>query len=254
MFVLAKFKKGIFKDKNTSFMITKKELKQINLLGSKKARRTQQCFVVEGKKSVEEFIAEGFQQQGLYTVVQTPLEGATLVTENEMQKMSFLKNASPVLGIFALPQNKTIPVKGRILVLDQVADPGNFGTILRICDWFAIRHIVSSLDTVDCYNPKVVQASMGSLARVNCHYSPLEEFLSTDKRLVYGAFLEGTSIYESNLPQDAILVMGSEANGISSKISALIDEKITVPKKAFNGPESLNVAVATALILGEINR
>ncbi len=235
-------------------MITKKELKEINLLGTKKGRKIQQRFVVEGEKSVAEFMAEGFQQRALYSTAPTPHEGAVLVTENEMQKMSFLKNASPLLGVFAIPQHKTIPLKGRILILDQVADPGNLGTIIRICDWFGIKHIIGSLDTVDCYNPKVVQASMGSLARVECHYLDLNAFFSNDQRPVYGTYLTGTSIYNTNLPEDALLVMGSEANGISDKVSSFIDHKITIPRKASNGPESLNVAIATALILGEIAR
>ena len=235
-------------------MITKKELKEINLLGTKKGRKMQQRFVVEGKKSVAEFRVEGFQQRALYSTAPTPHEGAVLVTENEMQKMSFLKNASPLLGVFAIPQHKTIPLKGRILILDQVADPGNLGTIIRICDWFGIKHIIGSLDTVDCYNPKVVQASMGSLARVECHYLDLNAFFSNDQRPVYGTYLTGTSIYNTNLPEDALLVMGSEANGISDKVSSFIDHKITIPRKASNGPESLNVAIATALILGEIAR
>ena len=235
-------------------MITKKELKEINLLGTKKGRKMQKRFVVEGKKSFAEFRAEGFQQRALYSTAPTPHEGAVLVTENEMQKMSFLKNASPLLGVFAIPQHKTIPLKGRILILDQVADPGNLGTIIRICDWFGIKHIIGSLDTVDCYNPKVVQASMGSLARVECHYLDLNAFFSSDQRPVYGTYLTGTSIYNANLPEDALLIMGSEANGISDKVSSFIDHKITIPRKASNGPESLNVAIATALILGEIAR
>ena len=235
-------------------MITKKELKGINLLGTKKGRKIQQRFVVEGKKSVAEFIDAGFQQHGLYSTTASSHQGAVLVTEIEMQKMSFLKNASPLLGVFAIPQSETIPLKGRILVLDQVADPGNLGTILRICDWFGIKHIIGSLDTVDCYNPKVVQASMGSLARVACHYTDLEAFFSDDQRPVYGTYLKGTSLYEASLAEDAIIVMGSEANGISEKLSPCIDHKITIPRKVANGPESLNVAIATALILGEISR
>ena len=254
MFVLAKFKKENFNGKNTSFMITKKELKEINLLGTKKGRKMQQRFVVEGKKSVAEFRVEGFHQRALYSIASTPHEGAVLVTENEMQKMSFLKNASSLLGVFAIPQHKIIPLKGRILILDQVADPGNLGTIIRICDWFGIKHIIGSLDTVDCYNPKVVQASMGSLARVECHYLDLNAFFSSDQRPVYGTYLTGTSIYNTHLPEDALLVRGSEANGISDKVSSFIDHKITIPRKASNGPESLNVAIATALILGEIAR
>jgi len=235
-------------------MITKKELKEINLLGTKKWRKMHQRFVVEGKKSVKEFMAQGFQQNALYSIASTPHEGAVLVTEKEMQKMSFLKNASPLLGVFAIPQHKAIPIKGRILVLDKVADPGNLGTIIRICDWFGIKYIIGSLDTVDCYNPKVVQASMGSLAHVEFHYLDLNAFFSDDQRPVYGTYLEGTSIYNASLPEDALLVMGSEANGISDKVSSFIDHKITIPRKASNGPESLNVAIATALILGEISR
>lgn len=254
MFVLAKFKKGIFKGKNTSFMITKKELKEINLLGTKKGRKIHQRFVVEGKKSVAEFMAEGFQQKALYSIASAPYDGADLVTEKEMQKMSFLKSASPLLAVFTIPQHKSLPLKGRILVLDQVADPGNLGTIIRICDWFGIKHIIGSLDTVDCYNPKVVQASMGSLARVECHYIDLEAFFTSDQRPVYGTYLEGTSVYNAKLPEDAILVMGSEANGISNKVGSFIDHKITIPRKSSNGPESLNVAIATALILGHISQ
>ena len=235
-------------------MITKKELKEINLLGTKKGRKMFQRFVVEGKKSVAEFIAAGFQQHEIYSITATPQETAVLVTEKEMKKMSFLKNASPTLGVFTIPQNKTIPPKGRVLVLDQVADPGNLGTILRVCDWFGIKHVIGSLDTVDCYNPKVVQASMGSLARVVCHYTDLKAFFSNDQRPVYGTYLKGASVYETNVPENAILVMGSEANGISEKLGSFIDHKITIPRKASNGPESLNVAIATALILGEIAR
>lgn len=235
-------------------MITKKELKEIKLLGTKKGRKMHQRFVVEGKKSVAEFMTEGFQQQALYSITSNQNEGAVLVTEKEMQKMSFLKNASPLLAVFAIPQHKALPQEGRILVLDQVADPGNLGTIIRICDWFGIKHIICSLATVDCYNPKVVQASMGSLARVECYYIDLEAFFSNDQRPVYGTYLAGTSIYDANLPEDAILVMGSEANGISDKVGSFIDHKITIPRKASNGPESLNVAIATALILGEISR
>ena len=235
-------------------MITKKELKQINSLGNKKGRKEQQRFVVEGRKSVEEFIAAGFHHKGLYVLENQYLDGAEVVTEQEMQKMSFLKNASPCLGVFEIPENKPPFFTGRLVVLDQISDPGNLGTILRICDWFGIKHIVSSLDTVDCYNPKVIQASMGSLARVNCHYKDLSEFLTTTHRPIYGAYLEGDSVYETTFPEDAILVMGSEANGISAHISSLIQQKITLPRKTAMGPESLNVAIATALILGEITK
>lgn len=235
-------------------MITKKELKQINSLATKKARKTEQQFLVEGKKSVEEFIEGGFQPKKLFSTENTKLEGAVFVTESEMQKMSCLKNASPYLGVFEIPKANALPNKGRILILDKVADPGNLGTILRICDWFGIKNIIGSLDTVDCYNPKVVQASMASLARVQCQYTDLNEFLSNTSLPIFGTYLVGKSIYETAFPEDAILVMGSEANGISTELEALIEQKVTIPKKTVNGPESLNVAIATALVLGEITR
>ncbi len=236
-------------------MITKKELKAINSLGSKKGRKALQAFVVEGKKSVQEFLAAGFHLKGLYTTEESSINGSILVGENEMQRMSFLKNASPYLGVFALPREIPLPKQGRILVLDQVADPGNLGTILRVCDWFGIKHVVSSTTTVDCFNPKVVQASMGSLSRIHCHYLNLEHFLAASNHPIYGTYLEGESIYTIDFPKDAILIMGSEANGISENISRLVQHKITLPKKNLTGgPESLNVAIATALVLGEISR
>ena len=237
-------------------MITKKALKQINLLGTKKARKTQQSFVVEGIKSVEEFVTQGFEQRGIYAVSPTSFEGADLVTENEMQKMSFLKNASPVLGVFALPENKTIPVKGRILVLDQVADPGNLGTILRICDWFEIRCLVCSLDTVDCYNPKAIQSSMGSIARVSCHYvSDLLTHIDLINKPVFKAEINGTSIYKNQLQEYGTYVFGSESHGISEELKSNIKNKIGIPNfKKHNGAESLNVATSVAIFFSEIYR
>ncbi|MGB1449369.1 MAG: RNA methyltransferase [Flavobacteriaceae bacterium] len=235
-------------------MITKKELKAINSLNTKKGRKALDAFVVEGKKSVEEFLAAGFDHIGLYSSQEGSLPQARLVTEKEMERMSCLKNPSPYLGVFKFPQQKTLPEKGIVLVLDQIADPGNLGTIIRLCDWFGIRHIVNSPTSVDCFNPKVVQATMGSLSRVHCHYMDLKEFLTTTQRPIYGTFLAGTSIYELTLPQDAVLIMGSEANGISPEITALVQQKLTIPKKTTTGPESLNVAIATALVLGELSR
>lgn len=235
-------------------MITNKVLKQVNSLGNKKGRKALGAFVVEGKKSVEEFIAAGFKPQGLYTTQAIFHEDSVVVSQQHMQRMSFLKNASPYLGVFRLPTEKNLPLEGRILVLDQLADPGNLGTIIRVCDWFGIKHIVSSLDTVDCFNPKVVQSSMGSLARVHCHYRDLKDLLDQTKRPIYGTFLEGESIYAIDFPKNAMIVMGSEANGISHEITSLIQQKITIPRKSASGPESLNVAIATSLVLGELFR
>ncbi len=165
--------------------------------------------------------------------------------------MSLLKNASPVLGLFpiSLPQNP--PINGRILVLDGIADPGNLGTIIRLCDWFGIEHILCSEKTVDLYNPKVVQATMGSLARVHCHYIDLIDYINQSDLPVYGTFLSGDSIYKTPFPENALLVLGSESHGISSSVASLVSHKITIPRKINSGPESLNVAIAGAITLGE---
>lgn len=169
-----------------------------------------------------------------------------------MERMSALKNPSPVLAVFPMPDASPLPEEGRILVLDQLADPGNLGTLIRLCDWFGISDIVCSLDTVDCYNPKVVQASMGSLSRVKCHYTSLNTYLTQTQLSVYGTYMEGTSIYETSLPEDALLLFGNEANGISEEVSQKVTHQLTIPRFSSPGPESLNIAVAASITLGTL--
>lgn len=239
-------------------MLTKNQIKLIFSLVQKKQRQKQGLFVVEGKKSVNEFLASSFVLHQVYTsnpdFVGRP--GKTIiVSEQELNKISALSTAQEVVSVFQIPQSKLLPKSGLILALDDVRDPGNLGTIIRLCDWFGIDHLVCSETTVDCYNPKVVQATMGSLTRVTIHYTNLKQFLESATLPKYGAFMDGTSIYKSQFPEVGILVMGNEANGVSSEIEHLIDGRIGIPSfSKHQATESLNVATATAILLSEFKR
>lgn len=159
------------------------------------------------------------------------------------------------MAVFKIPKEKQILTTGLIVALDSIRDPGNLGTILRLCDWFGIQQLICSKETVDIYNPKVVQATMGSLARVQVSYVDLYHFLAQTAIPIFGTFMEGANIYRTNLPQEGIIVMGNEANGISSEIEILIKNRLTVPRfGTLQKTESLNVATATAIILSEFRR
>lgn len=147
------------------------------------------------------------------------------------------------------------PNSGLIVALDDLRDPGNLGTIIRLCDWYGVRDLVCSEATVDCYNPKVVQASMGSLTRVNVHYLNLTSYLRSQSLAVFGAYMEGASVYQMELPTDGIIVLGNEANGISQDLAAVIQHRLSIPQfGSQQDTESLNVANATAIILSEFRR
>ena len=235
-------------------MITKKEQKWVSDLKNKKKRFEAKAFVVEGKKSIMEFLNAGYVPEEIYGTEKTASFPLKTVDIQSMQRMSSLKNPSPFLAVFSIPEVLHYPRNERILVLDQLTDPGNLGTLIRLCDWFGINHIVCSSKTVDCYNPKVVQATMGSLSRVHVHYSDLQNFFAQNKLPVYGTYLEGESIYGLDFPEAAVLVLGSEAHGISTELSTFITKKVTIPKKSPAGPESLNVAIAAAICLGHFCR
>lgn len=235
-------------------MITKKEQKWVCDLQSKKKRQEEKAFVVEGKKSIQEFLAAGFQPKVIYGTSSTDVFPFEEVSFDAMKRMSSLKNPSPYLAVFPKPAPSALPTGGRLLVVDQLTDPGNLGTLIRLCDWFGIQHIVCSNNTVDCYNSKVIQATMGSLTRVAVHYCDLQAFFSENSLPVFGTYLEGESIYTVDFPEEAVLVLGSEAHGISPELSAWMTKKITIPRKSSNGPESLNVAIAAALCLGHFCR
>lgn len=206
---------------------------------------------------MQEFIDAGFSLQHLFTINTSlfPKQEAILVSEKELQSISYLTTANTCLAVFSIPAEKHLPDSHLQVALDAIRDPGNLGTIIRLCDWFGITSILCSADTVDCYNPKVVQASMGSLARVNITYLELDEFLAHVEIPIYGAFMDGNSIYSESLPKKAVLVMGNEANGISPSIERLINKRISIPRFGkLQETESLNVATATAIILSEFKR
>ena len=159
------------------------------------------------------------------------------------------------MAVFKIPKAKEMVEKGLIVALDDVRDPGNLGTIIRLCDWFGIETLFCSEESVDIYNPKVVQATMGSISRVNVVYGNLETFLSQTKLPVFGTFMDGKNIYQEELPKEGIIIMGNEANGISTSVEKLVSERIAIPRFGnLQVTESLNVATATAIILSEFKR
>ena len=240
-------------------MVVKSQIKGIKSLQQKKYRIQQGLFVVEGIKAVHELLTSTITVHKIYT---TDIEvfdishqdSVTLVSQNELKQMSGLKSPNTVLGVFHIPKHELVDYKDWILVLDDVRDPGNLGTIIRLCDWFGIKHLVCSLNTVDCYNPKVLQATMGSITRVNIMYAGLVDFLKDANIPIYGAFMNGVSAYETKIAEKGILILGNEANGISTEIENLVDSRISIPQFGEKTTESLNVATATSILLNEIRR
>ncbi|APG60226.1 TrmH family RNA methyltransferase [Christiangramia salexigens] len=239
-------------------MVSKSQIKLIKSLAQKKYRNKHGLFVVEGKKGVSEFLNSEFQLDALFTSGETfgvAEEKVFRADESELKKISFLKTPQVVLAIFKMPDIKFEKSDQLSLVLDGVRDPGNLGTIIRLCDWFGIEDLICSKDTVDCFNPKVVQASMGSLTRVKVIYEDLSAMFENNGLPVYGALLEGENVYSENLPEAGFLVMGNEANGISAEILKYITHKISIPQFGkVQETESLNVATATAVLLSEFRR
>lgn len=239
-------------------MLSKNQIRFITNLKQKKFRNEYQLFIVEGIKGVEELVNSELTLEHLYTTkaLNLPInpENVTLISENELKKISSLTTPNTCLAIFKQKKTEEIPANGLILALDDVRDPGNLGTIIRLCDWFGIRHLLCSPNTVDMYNPKVVQSTMGSITRVNIVYDALPAYLKSGLP-IFGTFMDGKNIYQQNLPNEGIIVMGNEANGISEEIENLIKERIAIPRFGeIQQTESLNVATATAIILSEFRR
>ncbi|HCY82855.1 MAG TPA: RNA methyltransferase [Xanthomarina gelatinilytica] len=238
-------------------MLSKSQIKTITSLKQKKYRLQQGLFVAEGVKTIKELLASQFSLQQLYTTNSFKIDAnlETVVSEKELKKISFLKTPNTALAIFKIPEPKAINTNQLLVALDNVRDPGNLGTIIRLCDWFGITDLVCNIETVDCYNPKVVQATMGSITRVNVSYLNLTDFLKTTHMPIFGAFMEGDNIYKSQLPNKGILVLGNEANGISREIEQVITTKISIPRFGqLQSTESLNVATAAAILLSEFRR
>ena len=215
-------------------------------------------FVAEGKKSILELIKSGVSLTRLYTTtleIDVPDDKRTIITPKELKKISFLKTPQLALGLFHIPEPSPVDPNNLIVVLDSVGDPGNLGTIIRLCDWFGVKDLVCSTDTVDCYNPKVIQATMGSIARVNITYTDLSPFIKEAGNPSFGAVMDGEEIYDLSLPDKGIVVFGSESHGISEDLLNQIEKKITIPRfSRYQETESLNVANAVAIVLSEFRR
>jgi len=244
-------------------VLSKNQTKRITSLKQKKYRQQEGVFCVEGIKSILEFLIADIEVEAIFSSnidfidkVSTNFDiQITEVSNVQLGKISSFKTPQQVLGLFKIPKQKAIKEMGVTVALDDLRDPGNLGTIIRLCDWYGISDLVCSETTVDCYNPKVVQATMGSLSRIRVHYVSLESFLKKEKRPIFGTFMKGSNLYQEELISNAVLLMGNEANGISSELEEYIDSRITIPKFGkFQTTESLNVATATAICLSEFFR
>ena len=238
--------------------LSKNQLKLITSLNQKKYRNLYQLFVAEGTKIVSEFLNSDFELEQLFCVdnaIYKNLEKVTEISETELKKISTLVTPNNVLALFKIPSVSLCLKSGLIVALDEINDPGNLGAIIRLCDWFGADQLICSTNTVDCYNQKVVQSSMGSLARVSIIYTVLETYLQNSKLPTYAALMDGENVYKSKLPESAVLVMGNEANGIRESILKLITNTISIPRfGALKQTESLNVSTATAILLSEFKR
>ena len=251
-------------------MISKAKIKYIHSLEQKKHRKAEGAFVAEGHKSVGDLLLAGHKP---LTIVATeewkapcPLPSSTellTVSDEELRKASLLVHPQQVIGIFPTPQDKQLPsaellTKELCLCLDGVQDPGNLGTIIRTADWFGINTIICSNETADAYNPKVVQATMGSIAREHIIYCDLPEYLRSlpDDIPIYGTLLDGKPLYSAPLSSNGIIVMGNEGNGISEEVRGLLTHHLLIPSYPADNKtaESLNVAIATAIICAEFRR
>jgi RNA methyltransferase, TrmH family len=248
-------------------VFTKSQANIIKLLHDKKYRQNSGLFLVEGEKSVVETLNSAFKIKTLLITKSFQIKYSNLITKHkdiiceivevgEIEKVSTLESNDSALAVVYQKKTEVLAPETEkneiILALDNIRDPGNFGTIIRIADWYKIKKIITSTGTVDLYNPKVISATKGSFTRVDVYYTDLKDFLSKTKCPVLGAFMTGENIHKFNFPKSGILVMGNESNGISLEIEKLITQKITIP--AFGSAESLNVAIATAILLDNWKR
>ncbi len=240
-------------------MLTRNEILMVRSLADKSGREEHGMFVVEGGKMVGELLNSQLDVYRLFVTSRSGVKhpAAELVSEKEMERMSRLKTPSDTLAVARIPRRETVSHKGLVLALDKVQDPGNLGTIIRLADWFGIEHIFCSQGTVDVYNPKTIQATMGALARVKLHYCHLPSLIASLGNVpVYGTFLDGENMYGKDLTSHGLIVMGNEGNGIGEEVAKLVNERLYIPNypPQRETSESLNVAVATAVICAEFRR
>ncbi len=236
-------------------MVVKSQLKLIKSLHQKKNRIQHGLFIIEGEKGIADALANDLiPYKLLSSQVGSDITSFEKISEKEFSQISALKNPNGYLGVFNIPKQAALDFKDWVVVLDGLQDPGNLGTIIRLCDWFGIKQILCSPDTVDVYNPKVVQASMGSLTRVFVYYEPIIPLINRFNIPVYGTFMEGTPIQKIVFKTPGIIVFGNEGNGISTELSNHITEKISIYSHPASKAESLNVANAAAIVFYEMSR
>jgi TrmH family RNA methyltransferase len=252
--------------KKKAKMISKSKIKFIRSLEKKKFRNESACFLAEGNKLVADILAffecECLIAKATWLATQGDVCAKELIVaeENDIEKVSLLKTPQDVLAVFHQPQyvlDKETLKNELSLVLDGIQDPGNLGTIIRLADWFGINRLICSPGTADVYNPKTIQATMGAIARVRVFYTSLPDWLDDMKDIpVYGAFLEGKNIYEEALSSSGLIVMGNEGKGISPLVEKRITQKLYIPNypPEAESSESLNVAMATAIVCSEFRR
>lgn len=250
-------------------MLSKSQIRFITSLKQKKFRKLHGVFVVEGVKSAEEFIDSDYEVLSLFITPDTTTKMSKIprkieffeITDEELKKISNLTTPQGVLAVVKIPtrdESAKPPLygkageKGFTLVLDDVQDPGNLGTIIRTADWFGFSTIICSVGSVDAYNPKTVQASMGSLARVRVLYTDLVDLFEASPLPVFGAVLDGQSIYEVDFGKHGFVLLGNEGQGISPEIQSFIHHPVTIPRRGV--AESLNVAISAALFCSELYR
>ena len=246
-------------------MITRAEIKLIRSLADKRARDAEGLFVAEGEKLIGELAASQLRIRSIHALdgVLGGVAGVERVTAAEMERLSLLKTPSSCIAVVEKPHYTLSPEQlcGRLtLALDDVQNPGNMGTIIRLVDWFGIGDVVCSPASADCFNPKVVQATMGAILRVRVHYTDLPQFLAGIRRAgepVYGTLLEGGSdIYGADLATHGVIVMGNEGRGLSADVAGMLTQRLFIPPYPADriGSESLNVAIATAVVCAEFRR
>ncbi|TZF81357.1 RNA methyltransferase [Pedobacter sp. BS3] len=245
-------------------MLSKSQISFIKSLHQKKFRKEHGLFIVEGLKSVTEFIRSAYNVHSVFFTEPAGSKmlnlskkiNSQLISDNELHKISALTNPQQVLALVHIPPVQAVQSQHfsnkLSLMLDGVQDPGNLGTIIRTANWFGFDELLCSTDTVDCYNPKVVQATMGSLSRINVHYLDLTTLLKTTHLPVYGALLEGENIYNTNFSDAGFVILGNEGNGISAETARYITHPFTIP--GIGKAESLNVSVSAGIICSELKR
>ena len=252
-------------------MIGKSTTKLINSLALKKYRTKENCFLIEGDKMVKEALDSDLKIKLLivtdqfttrFPITQSAAERIIETDAKEIKKVSLLQHPQNSLAVCEIPKKPDFPdslPEGLSIYLDGIQNPGNMGTIVRICDWYGIQHVFCSPDSVDLYNPKVIQASMGSFNRIHlheCDFETLTDLAQKSEAPLFGAFMNGDNVYQKQLPKQAVLVMGNEGNGIRPAVEKLIPNKLSIPSFSMNETkaESLNVSVATAILCSEFKR